>query len=115
MILADSILGLEAFGTVWWIIAGIVCVILLITVGIAFSDSISRDIDEIVIASFISVVVSTFWPFLLVFGVGVGIFAIPIYLGKCIGNWAGREEKKRKEKRKFMNQIDRIMKTKGVD
>lgn len=115
MILADAILGLEAFGTVWWIVAGIVCVILLIIVGIAFSDSISRDIDEIVIASFISVVVSAFWPFVLAFGVGVGIFAIPIYLGKCIGNWAERKEKKRKEKERYLNQIDRIKKTKGVD
>ena len=115
MILANSILGLEVFGTVWWIVASVVCVILLISIGIAFSDSLSRNTDEVVICSFIAIIVSTFWPFVLVFGVGIGIIAIPIYLGKCIGNWTEREEKKRKEKGKFMNQIDRIMETKGVD
>ena len=115
MILGSAILGLEVFGTVWWIVAGIVCVILLITVGIAFSDSISKDIDDIIIASFISVVVSVFWPFVLAFGVGVGIFAIPIYIGKNIGNWAERKEKKKKEKEKFMNNIDRMKKVKTVE
>ena len=115
MILANAILGLEVFGTAWWIVAGIVCVILLITVGIAFSDSLSEDADDVIIASFISVVVSVFWPFVLAFGVGVGIFAIPIYLGKYIGNWSERKEKKRKEKERFMKQIDKMKKTKGVD
>ena len=115
MILAVVVLGLEAFGTAWWIVAGVVCVILLITVGIAYSDSLSKDTDDVVIASFISVVVSVFWPIVLALGVGVGIFAIPIYLGKCIGNWAERKGKKRKEKERFMNQIDKMKKTKGVD
>ena len=115
MILANAILGLELFGTVWWIVAGIVCVILLISIGIAFSDSLSRNTDEVVGCSFIAVVVSLFWPIVLALGVGIGIIAIPIYLGKCIGNWSERKEKKQKEKERFMNQIDRIKKTKGVD
>ena len=80
MILANAIFGLEIFGTAWLIVASIVCVILLITVGVAFSDSISKDIDNVIIGSFISVVVSIFWPFVLILAVGIGIFAIPIYI-----------------------------------
>ena len=115
MILANAILGLEPFGTVWWIVAGIVCVILLISIGIAFSDSLSRNTDEVVGCSFLAIIVSVFWPIVLALGVGVGIFAIPIYLGKRIGNWAERREKKRKEKEKFMNKIDKMKKVKTVE
>jgi uncharacterized membrane protein SirB2 len=115
MILANAILGLEPFGTAWWIVACIVCVILLISIGIAFSDSLSRNTDEVVTCSFIAIIVSVFWPIVIALGVGIGIIAIPIYLGKRIGNWAEREEKKQKEKEKFMNQIDKMKKTKGVD
>lgn len=103
---------LEIFGTTWWIVAGIVCVILLILIGIAYSDSLSEDADDVVIASFISIVASMFWPIILALGVGIGVIVIPIYLGKCIGKWAERREKKRKEKEKFMNQIDKMKKIK---
>lgn len=115
MILADAILGLEAFGTVWWIVAAIVCIALLISIGIAFSDSLSRNSDEIVLCSFLAVVASVFWPIVLALAVGIGIIAIPIYIGKYIGNWAERKEKKRKEKQKFMNQIDRMKKVKTLE
>ena len=115
MILANAILGLEPFGTVWWIVASIVCVILLISIGIAFSDSLSKDADDVVGCSFIAIIVSVFWPIVIALGVGIGIIAIPIYLGKYIGNWAERKEKKQKEKERFMNQIDKIKKIKGVD
>lgn len=112
MILANAILGLEIFGTTWWIIAAIMCVILLISIGIAFSDSLPRNTDEVVICSFITIIVSVFWPIVLALGVGIGVIVIPIYLGKCIGKWAERREKKRKEKEKFMNQIDKMKKIK---
>ena len=115
MILANSILGLEVFGTTWWIIAVIVCVILLITIGIAYSDSIERDFDDVCGSTFVAVVASVFWPIALGIVAAVGIIAAPIVFGKYLGKWAERQEKKREEKKKFMNQIDRMKKTKGVD
>ena len=115
MILANAILGLEIFGTTWWVIAAILCVILLITIGIAYSDSLSKDFDDVIMSSFISIVASMFWPFILAIAVCVGVVSLPILIGKYLGRWAEIKEKKEKEKEKFMNQIDKMKKTKGVD
>lgn len=115
MILANAIFGLEIFGTAWWIVAAIVCVILLIIIGIAYSDSLSRDFEDVCASAFISVIASVFWPFALGIVAVVGIIAAPIFLGKYLGRWSEKQERKREEKKKFMNQIDKMKKIKGVD
>lgn len=108
-------LGLGLFGTTWWIISAIIAVILLIIVGISYSDSFSRDFDDVVGSSFVAILVAVFWPFALVMALAVGVIAGPIFMGKYIGKMATKHKERKRKKAQFMNRIDKMKKKRGVE
>ena len=106
------IFGLSFFGTTWIIISIILGVILLFLLGIFYEENIDGD-GFIVLKAFAAIVVSIFWPFVLLIAVCIGIVAIPIYLGKKIRNFIAERKEKKIEKENFFKQLEESNKKGG--
>lgn len=106
------IFGISVFGTTWIIISIILGVILLFLLGIFYDENIDGD-GIIVFKVFAVIMVCMFWPFTILIGVCVGAIAIPIYLGKKIGNFIKRRKEKKIEKEIFFKQLEKLNKKGG--
>ena len=104
--------GMTAFGTTWIIISIILGVILLFLLGIFYEENIDGD-GFIVLKAFAAIVVSIFWPFVLLIAVCVGVVAIPIYLGRKIRNFIAERKEKKIEKENFFKQLEESNKKGG--
>ena len=104
--------GMTAFGTTWIIISIILGVILLFLLGIFYEENIDGD-GFIVLKAFAAIVVSIFWPFVLLIAVCIGVVAIPIYLGKKIRNFIAERKEKKIEKENFFKQLEESNKKGG--
>lgn len=106
------IFGLSFFGTTWIIISIILGVILLFLLGIFYDENIDGD-GIIVLKAFAAILLCTFWPFVILIAVCVGIVAIPIYLGKKIRNFITLRKEKKIEKENFFKQLEESKKKGG--
>lgn len=104
--------GMTAFGTTWIIISIILGVILLFLLGIFYEEKIDGD-GFIVLKAFAAIVVSIFWPFVLLIAVCVGVVAIPIYLGRKIRNFIAERKEKKIKKENFFKQLEESKKKGG--
>jgi len=101
--------GITISSEVWLIVAIILAVISLIVVGY-YSD----ELDEALIpCGFVLLVASAVWPITIVIVAVVGIFAIPVWLGQRAKKYKKAAEKKKKNKLKFMNEIDKMKKSRN--
>lgn len=107
-----EISGFTLTQTIWLIGWVVLAVIGLVAVGITKSDDFD---DETFGMSFGVVAISCIWPIVLAIAVFIGIFAVPVYLGKFIGKGIDKAERKKREKVESMNTIDKILKKKEVD
>ena len=107
-----EISGFTLTPSMWLIGWGVLAVIGLVAVGIIKSNDFD---DETFGMSFGVVAISCIWPIILVIAVFIGIFAIPVYIGKYIGKTVDSLEKRKKEKLKNMSNVDKILKKKEVD
>ena len=105
MILAEVLLGLEVFGTTWWIVAIILSIIGLVVAGYFYDSS---DGPLIVLEGLCVIGLCIFWPFILIITIGVGIVSIPIILGKYARNGVNKRKEKKKEKLEFLNKVDKF-------
>ena len=104
--------GFTLTPTIWLIGWGVLSVIGLVAVGITKSN----DFDEETFGmSFGVVAISCIWPIVLAVLAFVGVFAIPVYIGKYIGKGIDTVDKKKKKKLENMDKVEKILKKKEVD
>ena len=108
MILANAILGLQFMDSTWLTVAIILMIIGLIVIGYFYDD----DGPLVVLEGLCVVCACLFWPIILAGAILIGFLALPILLVK---RFKKVKEKRKEKKKKFMNQIDKIKNTKGVD
>lgn len=104
-----EIFGITISPEVWWIVAIILAVISLIVVGYN-----SDELDEASIpCGFVLLLASAVWPISILIGLAIGVIAIPVWLGKRAKKYKKTAEKKKKDKFKFMNEIDKMKKSRN--
>lgn len=101
--------GITISSEVWLIVAIILAVISLIVVGYN-----SDELDEASVpCGFVLLIASAAWPFSIIFGLAIGVIAIPVWLGQRAKKYKKTAEKKKKNKLKFMNEIDKMKKSRN--
>ena len=64
--------------------------------------------DGIVPACILGTCAMVFWPIILAAALAIGVVAMPVWVGKMLRKGRDMHVKKKKEKQKFINDIDKI-------
>ena len=110
LLAANTMFGLVPFEGTWLIISIVIAIIGLIILGYFYDEDTG---PLIILEGCIVVTVSIFWGFILVFAVGVAVVAIPIYIGFYVRKLKRKRDEKKKEKLEFMNDIEKMKKSRN--
>jgi len=100
-----TILGLEVFGSTWFIVSAVIFVISLILIG--FFKTKNTTLDEIFVGIVISAFVSWLWPLMILIGVIILVIAGLITFGIKLSSFLNKKAEKESIEDSFLNRLSK--------